>query len=242
MRSMSTVTIDLSQTLNVEAAWFDSVPAIVDRSAVPPAQQQGFSQIDDETIAHLCGAPSGASVSMNLTRYGLTFEVRDPTYLESFNTVSVRRNANSIYLYLDFIHLRSNAPRGMGGAMLWRMARACAALGLREIQCLATGGIRFAALPSGDRIMGYYAWPRYGFDGPVSVCDADDELAANFPFFPEGLASGALTQLLDLFDANGGRQFWLVAGDERDLSFEVAPSSRSVITLHRYLTEMEFFA
>ncbi|MDA0574124.1 hypothetical protein [Burkholderia gladioli] len=238
---MSTVSIDLTQILTVEPAWFDSAPVTVDRSAVPPAQQQGFAQIDDETIAHLCGAPAGASITMTLSQKRLNFEIRAPAYLETFNEVSVRRTPTSRYLYLDFIHLKGNAPRGMGAAMLWRMARACVALGLDEIQCLASGGIRFNSLSNGERIMGYYAWPRYGFDGAVSVCQADDDLAANFPFFPDGLASGSLSRLLDLFDTNGGRQYWLIAGDERNVTFSVAPSSRSVITLHKYLDEMEFF-
>ncbi|PCE30224.1 hypothetical protein [Burkholderia ubonensis] len=239
---MSTAPVDLTETLNIEAAWFDHAPVTVDRSAVAPADQQGFDVVDDETITHLCGAPGGATIRMTRDRNALKFDIRHATYLESVNTVSVHRTPAFRYLYLDFIHLKQDAPRGMGAAMLWRMVRACDTLGLAQIQCHAAGGINMPALANGDRVMGYYAWPRYGFDGPFIVTQADQDIADLFPYFPEGLTDGSVSTLSELFETSGGPQYWMVAGDARDLAFEVAASSPSVITLHRYLNEKEFFA
>ena len=234
--------VDLTEVLNVEAAWFDHAPVTVDRSAVPAASQRGFQKILDETIAELCGAPGGGTIKMALDRDTLRFDITDPSYIDGYNSVSVRRDAAGDHLFLNLIHLKKDAPAGMGAAMLWRMARACESLNLAYIRCRAVGGINMPALANGDRVMGYYAWPRYGFDGPVIVTDADQEVADLFPYFPEGLTDGSVATLSQLFGTKGGPQYWLVAGDERDLTFEVAASSRSVITLHRYLNEKEFFA
>ncbi|KVO30523.1 hypothetical protein WJ74_22590 [Burkholderia ubonensis] len=64
------------------------------------------------------------------------------------------------------------------------------------------------------------------------MAKADREIADRFPYFPEGVASGAIATLADLLEAAGGREYWLIAGDTRHLTFEVAPTSPSVIALH----------
>ncbi|MBR8284399.1 hypothetical protein [Burkholderia vietnamiensis] len=240
---MNAESVDLTQRLTVEAGWFDLPPATIDRSAVDPADQQGFDSIGDATIAQLCGAPAGSTVTMGFDGQALSFDVEAPNYIENVNTVSFRRDQHGQpYLYLDFVWLTKDAPLGFGGALLWRVVRACAALQIRTIRCEAVGGRNSELLQNGDRIMGYYAWPRYGFDGPIMTTQADQNIANSFPYFPEGVASGAIGTLAELMDAAGGREYWLIAGDKRFVTFEVAPTSRSVITLHRYLTKKEFFA
>ncbi|KVO30521.1 hypothetical protein WJ74_22580 [Burkholderia ubonensis] len=71
--------VDLTEHLTVESAWFDLQPATIDRSAVDPADQQGFDVIGDGTLAQLCGAPAGATVTMRLDGQALSFDVAVPT-------------------------------------------------------------------------------------------------------------------------------------------------------------------
>ncbi|CAG9243159.1 hypothetical protein BDI4_1240008 [Burkholderia diffusa] len=52
---------------------------------------------------------------------------------------------------------------------------------------------------------------------------------------------GDLKALRDLFEMPGGKEFWLIGGGERSLTFTVAPISRSVLTLSRYLADKGFF-
>lgn len=120
-------------------------------------------------------------------------------------------------------------------------------LGIPRIDLYAVGGRDCAdEAPGGGRIGGYYAWPRLGFDGAVlssgHVEQADDlSLHNKLPFFPEGLAGGSLKTLHHLLEKPGGKEFWLIGGGERPLTFTVAPSSPSVLRLNKYLTDKELF-
>ncbi|OUE47477.1 hypothetical protein BZY94_05145 [Burkholderia territorii] len=240
---MSAVSIDLTQRLNVEAMWFESHPVTIDRGSVDPSDQQGFDTIGDHTIAQLCGAPAGADVTMAFDGQSLIFEVSEPTFFEDAGSVSVHRDQHgNPYLSLDFLWLKKDAPAGFGAALLWRMVRACHALQIPVIRGEAVGGRMAGRLPNGERIMGYYAWPRYGFDGPVMVTPDDLTIANFFPNFPEGVARGTVATLSELLETEGGPAYWLIAGDARHVAFAIAPTSQSVITLHRYLTNKEFFA
>ncbi|WP_233875559.1 hypothetical protein [Paraburkholderia adhaesiva] len=237
---MMPAAVDLNTPLAIESSWFqDAVP--VDRDNVDPDDLQGFEAIGDETITQLCGAPADANIELGFDGQTLIFEVIGSSYLVSTNTVSFHADQNGEpYLYVDFVHLREDAPPGLAAVMLWRMVRACATLKIPHIRLQAVGGRNRPSFPDGSRLLGYYAWPRYGFDGPVQS-ESDTALFQYFPHFPAGLADGSLKSLLDLFAQPGGRQFWLVGGKQRDLVFEVAPTSRSVQTLHSYLREKEFF-
>lgn len=238
---MSLAAIDLSELLNVESKWFS--PALpVNRANVDPGDMQGFDSIGDETIIELCGAPAGAGVELWCDGQALFFEVAGSNYLAATNTVSFHIDlTGEPYLYVDIIHLVESAPAGLGAAMLWRMVRACATLGIPRILLSAVGGRDCGALPGGARVLGYYVWPRYGFDGQVQSAQ-DATFFEQFPNFPAGLADGTVQSLLDLLALPGGREFWLVGGRVRDVTFEVASTSRSVLTLHRYLTDKGFFS
>lgn len=237
---MTPEAVDLNALLIVEREWF-SQALPVDRTDVDPGDMQGFDVIADETIIELCGAPVGAGVMLRFDGQALFFDVVGSNYLRGMNTVSLHvDHVGEPYLYVDFIDFVETAPAGLGAAMLWRVVRACAALQIPRILLSAVGGRGYGPLPDGTRVMGYYAWPRYGFDGEVQSAE-DARFFQQFPHFPEGLADGTARSLLDLFASPGGREFWLVGGRTRDLTFEVASTSRSVITLHRYLTNKGFF-
>ncbi|WP_175720166.1 hypothetical protein [Burkholderia anthina] len=232
-------TVDLNERLAVESQWFvDAVP--IDRSNVAPANFLGFDTVQDEGITHLCGAPADANISLSSNGQALKIQASRSKYFVQPTEVEIRRDPqNAPYLHIGLVYLEADAPPGFAAAMLWRIARGCHTLGISRITLEAVGGRTTGAAGDGQRITGYYAWPRYGFEGLVQD-PADTALFRQFRHFPAGVSDGSVTSLLDLFSRRGGRQFWLIAGTRRALAFEVAPTSRSVITLYKYLNEKGF--
>ena len=79
----------------------------------------------------------------------------------------------------------------------------------------------------GSALRGYYAWPRYGFDAPLSK-----DITARLP---EALASART--LLDLMATPEGRIWWRNHGRGLDVVFDLAPGSRSLQVLDEVLRE-----
>ncbi|WP_155741422.1 hypothetical protein [Burkholderia territorii] len=232
--------VDLNTRLTLESRWFDDA-LWVDRRDVDPDDCHGFENVGAETITQLCGAPAGCTIRLSSDGQALFFEATGSNYLAQPAKVSMRLDSNGRpYLHIDLVYLVAAAPDGLGAAMLWRIVRACHALNIPRVSLQAVGGRKMASLADGQRLLGHYVWPRFGFDGRVHAPD-DAAFFSQFPYFPAGVADGAVASLLDLFERRGGRQFWLVAGETRWLWFEVAPTSRSVLTLYKYLTDKEFF-
>ncbi|WP_442808308.1 hypothetical protein [Trinickia soli] len=185
----------------------------------------GMDHVADTTLAHLCGAPRNATVDMYSDGQALIFEVTHPSLIATHNRIEVRTDPDRrFYVYLNKIHYGANAPAGIGVAMLCRIVRACLALGIGSIHGYAIGG-RKTATPKGmQRFLGYYAWPRYGFDGVFGEQD-DQPLIAHYPHFPAGIADGSVRSLQRLLDREGGPHFWFVNGTARSVRFDVAAGS-----------------
>ncbi|ALP68587.1 hypothetical protein [Paraburkholderia caribensis] len=120
--------------------------------------------------------------------------------------------------------------------MLWRVVRACMWLGIPYIAGFAVGGRRYQTPAAGERLAGYYAWPRLGFDAPITPDDA--QFFGHLPYHPEGLAT--VQQLSGLLDKEGGPAFWKMNGTHRDVGFEVAAGSKNVQILRKYLIDKGF--
>ncbi|KWO61107.1 hypothetical protein [Burkholderia territorii] len=245
---MNSPTVNLGRRTVLEDYFFaDYVP--VDRSQVAPEDQQGFDSVNDATIIALSGALEDAAVTLEYDGTALIFHVTDSRWQTVPARVSYIRDSEeeAPYLYLDVVAFDATAPDGLAAAMLWRMARACMSLGIPRIELYAVGGRDCDdEAPGGGRLGGFYAWPRLGFDGRVlssAHVDRMDDLSLHkkFPFFPAGLARGDLKTLHDLFEVPGGKEFWLIGGGARPLTFTVAPMSRSVLRLNQYLTDKGFF-
>ncbi|WP_243771595.1 hypothetical protein [Burkholderia sp. D-99] len=236
---MSTQPVDLNHTLPYEKAFFDGRWAI-ERNDLDISALLGMDdEVPDGLLASLCGAPAGSDVQAYLDSAGrLTFAVTHPTLIRSENRISVFQTGDSRVLELRSIDLADSAAAGFGAAMLWRIVRACDTLGIARISALAMGGRKSPPEPGGPRLLGYYAWPRFGFDAPIPGVHADE--AALFQYFqgyPVGLADGSLRSLRTLYATRFGQDFWRAAGSHRWMTFDVAPCGACVSTLQEYLIE-----
>ncbi|WP_260441503.1 hypothetical protein [Burkholderia sp. Bp8991] len=235
--AMSTQPVDLSHTLPYEKAFFDGHLAI-ERNDLDISALLGMDdEVPDGLLASLCGAPSGSDVQAYLDSAGrLTFSVTHPTLIQSENRISVFQTGDSQVLELRSIDLVDSAAAGLGAAMLWRIVRACDTLGIARITAFAIGGRKAPPESGGQRLYGYYAWPRFGFDASIPGAHADE--AALFQFFrgyPVGLADGSLRSLRMLYTTRIGRDFWRAAGSHRWMTFDVASHGASVLALRDYL-------
>lgn len=220
----------------LEPEWFDDdLP--LSRDNFDAADILGMEHIPDITLVHLCGAPRNATVDMYSDGQALIFEVTHSSLIPTRNHIEVRLSPDrQFYVYLKQIHYGANAPDGIGAATLCRIVRACLALGIGSIHAYALGG-RKTATPKGmQRFLGYYAWPRYGFDGAFGGQD-DEPLIGHYPYLPAGVADGSVRSLHQLLDREGGVQFWFVNGTARNVRFEVAAGSLSMLRLDKYLTD-----
>jgi len=235
--------VDFSHVLPYEAAFFDDgVP--VERNELDIAALLGVEgEVPDELLVSLCGAPTGSTIEIYLDAVGrLTFSVTNPTLIKTENRVSVMLGPEAFVLELGLIDFVDNAIAGLGAAMLWRIVRACDALGIERISAYAVGGRKAAPEPGGPRLYGYYAWPRFGFDAPIPHGTGDEAaLFQYFPGYPVGIADGSLQSLRALYATRAGRDFWRVVGSHRWMWFDVAPQSQSVLTLQNYLMEKEIY-
>lgn len=230
---------DLSHVLPYETTYFDD-RLTVERNGLDISALLGVDgHVPDALLVSLCGAPTGSEIQAYLDSRGwLTLSVTNTIWIRSENRVSVRRESDTSLLELKTIDLVDNAIAGLGAAMLWRIVRASDTLGISRIIAFAAGGRKAAPKPGGRRLLGYYAWPRFGFDAPIPDKCSDE--AALFQYFqgrPAGLADGSLRSLRALYATRFGRDFWRVAGSHRWMSFDVAPHGTSVQALQRYLME-----
>ncbi|MBZ5789525.1 hypothetical protein K8353_05325 [Burkholderia contaminans] len=237
--AMSAHHVDLSHTLPYEATFFDDRLAI-ERNDLDIAALLGVDcPVSDKLLVSLCGAPAGSDVQTYLDSTGkLTFAVTHPTLIRSENRITVFQTADRRVLELSAIDLADSATAGFGAAMLWRIVRACDTLGIARISALAMGGRKSPPEPGGPRLLGYYAWPRFGFDAPIPGVHADEaDLFQYFQGYPVGLADGSLRSLRMLYATRIGRDFWRAAGSHRWVTFDVAPHGTSVLALRDYLIE-----
>ncbi|KWF17256.1 hypothetical protein [Burkholderia pseudomultivorans] len=241
---MSTPRVDLSHVLPYETTYFDDRLAVDRNDLDIPALLGVHGDVSDELLVSLCGAPAGAEIQAYLDSADrLTFSVTHSALIRSENRIVLFRKSDASVLELGTIDFVDHAITGLGAAMLWRIVRACDTLGIPRISTLAAGGRKVTPTRGGRRLLGYYAWPRFGFD--AAIPDRHGDEAALFQYFqgyPVGLADGSLRSLRALYETRFGRDFWRVAGSHRRMTFDVAPHGDSVCTLQRYLIEKGIYA
>jgi len=168
--------------------------------------------------AGLAGAPDSAKVEVGASDGRLYIELGDPvaaTYCGYYYVYC--RKAAVVLLNDGFcIHLRAMRRQGLGLQMFYRQARNAAARGVDWIDVLA-GRRRDEN--------GYYTWPRYGFDCPLS--------ASIRRRLPVGLEHSRT--LLDVMSCEKGREWWQEHGTAVGVRFDLAPGSRSRHTLAEYI-------
>jgi len=168
--------------------------------------------------ATLAGAPRDALLEVGTWRGQLYLELRG-TPMRLFQAVlRVRRGENGPVLVEDGFCFSHPSMQGkhLGRRVFHRQLCYAQALGIVGVET-------FAERRPDDN--GYYHWPRFGFDGPLS--------AALRRKLPEELA--VARRVLDLMRSRAGRQWWRRHGVAMRVRFDMAEESRSWQVLRRHL-------
>lgn len=148
------------------------------------------------------------------TRIGLTISGPGWTMERSYSS-----RPSGLYAYHEFFKV-GQGGEGVGRDIFARQVEELRAGGFRAIETKAAGG-------PGQELVGYYVWPRLGFDGelPAKVRD----------LLPPELA-GAV-RVSDLVSTPAGRDWWKANGSSIEVAFDLAPASKGSQVLDAYLAE-----
>ena len=168
--------------------------------------------------AALAGAPDDARVEVGALGGQIYLEFREPTMHFYQGLVQIRRSEAGPLLIDDDFQMLHPSMQGkrLGRHIFHRQLCYAKALGVTGIETLAD------RRGSDD---GYYAWPRLGFDGALSVAVCRK--------LPAGLV--AARTILDLMDSPDGRRWWRQHGVAIRVRFDLAEESRSWRAFLRYL-------
>lgn len=168
-------------------------------------------------VASLVGAPDSAEVTVRARAGRLDVGLDDPEerYL-AFRTIE-RDDAGDLVIHNDAIMVfPEHQGEGIGRAILGRQVEQAARLGARKI---------LARAERSPRHVGYHVWPRLGFDAPIP-----EKLREQLPAELAGAR-----RLSDLMATPAGRDWWREHGTTVDVTFDLAPGSRSRRLLAAYL-------
>ncbi|GAG31337.1 unnamed protein product, partial [marine sediment metagenome] len=160
--------------------------------------------------AGLAGAPDGAQVEFGIYHDQLYVEMGDPAANRYRVILLVRRAGAEVVIVMEgfHIHERDLQGKGFGLKIFHRQLANAKALGVDRIE--TTAGRR-------NDENGYYTWPRFGFDGPLS-----QRIIENLPLGLEHVRT-----VLELIECEKGRLWWKQHGETIDVTFDVADRSRS---------------
>jgi len=178
----------------------------------------------EAVMSSLVGAPAGTRVSVQVpSRTG------DQVYI----TVSGNGYSMTRYIgkgedgpYIKNSYFRNeNRGEGSGTEIFANQVEAAASLGIKKIKTHAAGPPSFN---------GYYTWPRFGYDQPLSDTggidrDVRERVMRKFP--------NART-IQDVMKTKEGRDWWRDNGsDLYNMTFDLSPDSKSMKVLKAYQAE-----
>lgn len=178
--------------------------------------------IGDPVWALLVGAPDGAVVEVLPSpaqdyQHGVQLRVDHPW----FNGTAIRylfADADGdVAMVNDWLHVRDEAPPGIGTRLLAHQAATAESLGVLYLAAEAAGS-------PGSTVNGYYTWARLGFDGLIP-----EQVRAQLPS-----EWRAARTVLDLIERPGGAVWWRTHGRTYNATFDLRPGSRSWRVLQGY--------
>lgn len=191
----------------------------------------GERVVDRYAMQALCMAPSDSLVEVWVEdNRRVWMEARKSRFIQKGKSlrVSVERFPDGVVLDFESIMFTDDAPTGLGATAFFRAAQAARRLGVDRVELLAAGGATYKVDGQWmEQYNGYYSWPRFGFDAPLT--EETKKLLAGSPE-REGCAS-----LLDLMACDA--QWWSDNGGGCRMTFDLSRGSRSWQTLNAYLVD-----
>jgi hypothetical protein len=192
--------------------------------------------ISDHALQCVAMAPSDGCLEVwfdeDQKRFGL--EAFKSKHIEVNGSVRsfIKRADDGFILQYESVLLAEDAPAGLGAVAFFRAAQAAKMLGLLRIELDAVGGEGYKmALPGGwwRPYNGYYSWPCFGFDAPIT---AETQKRLKGTSFDQ-----KSTRLLEIMAWDPA--WWKENGAGGPMVFDLTPSSRSWHALRKDLLQKE---
>ncbi|HBI42889.1 MAG TPA: hypothetical protein DDY78_08535 [Planctomycetales bacterium] len=200
-----------------------------------------------EDVSHLIGALDDATVHLGPDPDGQQIHARiEHADFEQWERHLRKDKTGKVYIWNEKMRVRADKQGGGLGASRLRA----------QVENAFYGGIAYIAChaarvnaqnPDPTRaFIGYSLWPKYGFDQTLDELekgtDNADEVRKGTPAaFPEVARmireqfSDDVESILDLFDEEGGSEWWKINGVELyHAVFDLAAGSRSMKVLNKY--------
>lgn len=155
---------------------------------------------------------------------GISVYVTHPILDEPSIRIIYRPEGNETRLLLRNHNLILNQNYQQQGIGLYSFAQGAitaAELGFPAITARAAG------FPHTKNKLGWWAWPRMGFDAKLQISQ----------LFKRPNSLRACTTVLDLFATAEGREFWKTVARPMEMQFDLAEHSRSWAVLLAYMNE-----
>jgi hypothetical protein len=194
------------------------IKVIYNTGAKELAQSMFERDVADEELAAAAGALDDSTLTVSVwKRLELRVEMQHQ-HVEEFTLMFRRDIAGEVYIWNDRIEKKQGAPRGALLSCHLAQVENAPRIGVKRMELYAAGDRK------DTRYNGYFVWPLYGYDAPLT--SADQRLLA-------AELAGAQT-IQDIF-ARGGDAWWSQHGDARKMIFDLAPDSPMMKRLQNYL-------
>ncbi len=175
--------------------------------------------LSEEDIINMVGAQSGTEVEVKLYGVGAVQISVTDGYDNIGNMDRILFDDNGeLAMEHELFTLNDSAPPGYATKV---MSAAIPAMEENGIKYVKTFAMRNA-----HGWVGYYVWPKFGFDAPIEESNKSGQIAELFP--------GA-EYISDLYKTQAGRDWWLENGDSVELVFDMSEGSRSRDIFSKYM-------
>lgn len=200
-----------------------------DIRGIPPSATDLASRITGRPVtahdlARLGGALPGSVVSATLSGKNITIHINGPQW----TAVRTLYSQPDLHISNDsFYVMREAQGQGLGAKMLATQVKEALRLSVPRIETMA-GGQGNGTLKKREGILGYYAWPRLGYDGPLT---GSQKLTLHAPY-------DQAQTVAEVLKMPGGKEEWYKHGSSINLVFDLSqPQTHSLKVLRAYLTE-----
>jgi GNAT superfamily N-acetyltransferase len=203
----------------------------MDDSARAKAKEVFGRDISPAKLASITGAPDDAVVRVvhDIFEGTLELEVEHPKFEVMRRTV--RNEGGKVIIHNDIFKLHPKYQgTSLGAEVFGRQAEQASELGVShlETQAYRRRGETYVDVDGNvkEKWAGYYVWPGYGYDGPLT-----DEQRARLQISRLPAHLKAATHIRELYADPAAKAWWKEEGSPIDVEFDLKPGSYSMETL-----------
>lgn len=200
--------------------WFDPTTVQVTRNPGVP------THLTDLDYARISGAPRNSRLDVSFNGFTLAMDVHHPYVLSMRRELNFDIDVDRWYIYNSKLVVNPEVrSSGLGVRSVCTQILAAKELGMSKICGTAVGNYETSqAADPAERWIGYWVWPRLGFDALVP-----EHVRARLPW-PYSDA----TYVSQLMLSPEGQLEWKRHGDEIGVAFDMTPGSSSWVLFNHY--------